>query len=344
MICASIKSRDNCSERCTNKAKLGTEWCGVHRTTQIRFQGSGTSGASAAAASPPLSKPTKNRHAWIAPTTETATAASRKIQCAFRRNLARRAGPLLYNRELSNNPCDFFTSDPIEEISFGEFVSFVDADAKGYCMDIKSAVSLLEHAEKSKEVPLNPFNREPLPAIFIQRIKRHRGRQSWNALKPLTEEQRQSLEITDVFRLMEDQGYYTDPQWFLDLERTALQRLYIELADIWFHRASLSPNDQRRIIPPPKRPFKMAVRAVLIMTTKALRALVLETCRTLVSAALEASDRRLGVMYFLGALSCVTDSAAVAYPWLVEMFAPGCATRVGLTGDIQILHPSILAY
>jgi hypothetical protein len=268
-----------------------------------------------------------------------------RIFRAWRRWLARRAGPLLWAREESNNPFDFFSADPITELPLRDFVSFVDA-GKGYCMDIKSAQSLLEHAAKSGETPLNPFNRAPLPATFLRRVSRHaigsKKLAGWTAIAPQTEAQATSLAATDVFRTIEDLGYYTDPQWFMDLGRTALQCFYVELADIWHHRASLQPVDRNRIVPPAAGlPFQIPVATALVMQQRALRPLLLKTCQLLVSAAENRSDKQLGVSYVLGALTLVSPGAATAYPWLLEAFSPGAVHIVA--GQI-IVHPSVLLY
>jgi len=78
------------------------------------------------------------------------------------------------------------------------------------------------------------------------------------------------------------------------------------------------------------------------MNQKALRHNVLNTCKLLTSAAVARSDRQLGIMYMLGALSIISPGAAVAYPWLVEMFSPGVTRIVG--SELIILHTSVLAY
>ena len=165
--CANIRAKGFPGERCSSRAQPGTEWCGKHKTTQIRF------------VSLPLPLPLNPlipdtiQHAPKSPkspptrsdmTVETAT---KIIYRSWSRWIARRAGPLLRFRAESNNPFDFFSGDPITEINIGDFVSFVDA-GKGYVMDIKSATSLLEHAEKSGEVAANPFNRATLPPLFAR--------------------------------------------------------------------------------------------------------------------------------------------------------------------------------
>lgn len=269
--------------------------------------------------------------------TEAATATIRR---AWNHWIARRAGPLLRFREESNNPFDFFSSDPVAEIPIRDFISFVDK-GKGYIMDVKSATSLLEHAKKTGEEPTNPFNRAPLPPTFHRRLALHRTKTTWKGLEGLSEEQKLSLATTDAFRAFEDLGYYTDPQWFIDLTQQQLQQLYIELADIWYHRAGLNNVDKLRIVPG-KNPFPIPVPTVLIMKQKALRPLLLDTCKMLVSTAVAKSDKQLGLMYVIGSLAIVSSGAATAYPWLVDMFSPGVSRIVG--GRLQILHPSVMAY
>ena len=315
--CASIRSKSHPGERCSAKTQTGSEWCGKHKTSCVRFLPRQRS-------APPI----------------TNIVAGQKIFAAWRRWLARRAGPLLWYRAESNNPFDFFSADPVEEIPLASIISFV-TEGKGYIMDIKSAVSLIAHAEKSKETPLNPFNRAQLPPIFLKRVTRHATKIQWEPLVPVSEVQTTSLAVTDVFRCIEDLGYYTDPSWFMNLSRLELQQIYIELADIWFHRASLSSHDRLRIVPV-GRPFAVPVITVRMMQRPALRNLVLNAFRMIISAAVNRADKQLGVMYVLGSLSIVSAEAGVAYPWLVDMFMPGVTRIVGT--DVIILHPSVLLY
>jgi hypothetical protein len=271
-----------------------------------------------------------------------APVAGQQILRAWRRWLARRAGPLLWFRAESNNPADFFSGDPVEELKLGDVISFVDGSGKGYIMDIKSAVSLMEHAVANKEPPLNPFNRAALPPLFLRRLTRHGVKGGWATMKAPTEEQQLSLACTDVFRAIEDLGYYTDPSWFMELDRLHIQRLYMELADIWFHRAGLTTMDQQRICPLPVHPFPMSVQGSLAASHKALRNLLLRTLRALVTAAPNRADRQTGVMYVLGSLSLVSPGCRIAYPWMYEMFAPGVARIVG--SQLIVAHPAVLGY
>jgi hypothetical protein len=338
-ICASIRGKTYPGERCAAKAKTGTEWCGKHGSTQVRFVAAVAAVVEHVIASAPPSPP---RHD-VSPAQS--QAAANKIRRVWSRWLARRAGPLLRFRAESNNPFDFFSADPVGEIPLGDVVSFV-SEGKGYIMDIKSAVSLIEHAGASGETPENPFNRAPLTALFLKRVGLHstgkaKKKGAWATLQPMTEEQKNALATTDVFRLIEDLGYYTDPSWFIDLSRLELQRFYMELADIWFHRVSLTSQDRHRIVPG-RNPFSVPVSTSLIMHQKALRPLILATCKSLVSAATARSDKQLGASYIMGSLALVSHAAAAAYPWLLDTFSPG-VTRI-VAGQIVVLHPSVLSY
>jgi len=344
--CASIRAKSAPDEQCASRAQPGSEWCGKHKTTQVRFICNEPDtivhlGSPERIEAKKAKKPKEAKEAKEPKSKEAAAAIIRRV---WSRWIARRAGPLLRYRTESNNPFDFFSGDPIDEIKIGDFVSFVDA-GKGYVMDIKSATSLLEHAAKSGEVATNPFNRAVLPPLFLSRVQRHKTKKpaaSWSLLVATGEVQTVSLAATDMFRLIEDLGYYTDPSWFMDLERLDLQRFYIELADIWNHRAALSPLDRVRIVPVAGRVLSVPVSTAVVMQQKALRPLLLKTCKSLVSTAVARSDKQLGVMYVLGALSLVSPGAGTAYPWLTDMFSPG-VSRIH-HGVLQILHPSVMSY
>jgi len=306
------------------------EWCGKHKTTQIRYVCETISHLSTIVDRKEVSPQIK-------------TLSAHKISVAWHRWQAKKYGPLLHFKSESNNPFDFFSSDPIEEIPRKDFISFVDA-GKGYVMDIKSVTALMEHAAKNSEEPANPFNRNPLTPIFLRRIARRKLKEKdkWVSLEGVTEAQKHALAATDIFRSLEDLGNYTNPDWFIGLSHIGLQRLYIELADIWYHRASLSGLDRARIVPSPAKAFKYPVTTVLIMRTRALKPLLIESCKTLITAAPAKGDRQLGGMYILGALTLVSSEAAAAFPWLLEMFSPGVS--IEHNGELKLAHSSVLAY
>ena len=150
------------------------DWCGKHKTTQVRF-GLASDLASDLASAKAKAKggagsdaiqhivtpiKTKREPSKMAPDVAIAV-----LHRTWSRWIARRAGPLLHFREESNNPFDFFTGDPITDITIGHFVSFVDT-GKGYVMDITSAVKLIEHEQKRQRHPPIPLRvpRCPTPS------------------------------------------------------------------------------------------------------------------------------------------------------------------------------------
>lgn len=315
--CISIRGKGHSTERCPYKAKAGESWCGHHIKQQNRI----------------AFRPQKNKNPL-----DYATAIS-KVAAAWRRYIARRSGPLLWFRGESNNPTDFYTTESVENIPLRSFISFVDETGKGYIMDIASAIALAVHANSDGEEPLNPFNRAPLPVLFLQRILRHKPAKATNITTPAPP----SAATTDLFRTMEDLGYYTDPTWFNDLRYVDLVRFYIELAHIWFTSAGLTAADRARIIPTRTHLFNVPVRIVGQLSPPTLKQTVLDNCTLFVSAAAARSDRQLGAMYVIGALSLLHYGARQAYSWMFESVAPG-VTRNGGDGHIAILHPAVLNY
>ena len=317
--CISIRGKGHSTERCPYKAKAGESWCGHHikQQNRVAFQ----------AATPKNKNPLDPSDA------------ATKVAAAWRRYIARRSGPLLWFRGESNNPTDFYTTEPVEEIPLRSFVSFVDESGKGYIMDIASAVALAVHANAAGEESLNPFNRAPLPTTFLKRLLRHKPTKASSMPTPAPS----SAATTDLFRAMEDLGYYTDPAWFNDLRYVDLVRFYIELAHIWYTSAELTDADRNRIIPARSRLFAVPVRTIGSLEPAALKQTVLDTCTLFVSAATARSDRQLGAMYVIGALSLLHRGPRQAYPWMFESVAPG-VTRNSGEGHIAILHPVVMSY
>ncbi len=336
--CVSIRGKTHPGERCIHPVKSGTEWCGLHGKQAKPVRWTPNPGEKRTSEGGTLKKEEWEKRQ---PDQDVA-AAVRCIQTVWRRWLARRAGPLWGHRTESNNPYDFFSSDPVEEIPLQYFSSFVDESRKGYIMDTRSVSSLLEHSKQTSTAPQNPFNRLDFPPLYLRRLRLHGTTTVWQSLQPTSEEQKFQLDVTDLFRRIEDLGYYTNPTWITDLDRTGLQRLYIELADIWNHRAMLSPEDRNRIIPSQIQAFRFPIRTALIMKEKALRPLLLDTCTALVASATARSDKQLGVIYVLGALSVIHRDVGAAYPWILEMFHPG-VTRM-FAGQLSVIHPSVLMY
>jgi hypothetical protein len=87
-----------------------------------------------------------------------------KIQKNFRKYIVKKLfflrGPGFKNREMCVNSSDFYTMEPLNEITHYVFFSYTDANNFTYGFDITSLVQLIKHSNNS---PLtNPYNREEI--------------------------------------------------------------------------------------------------------------------------------------------------------------------------------------
>ena len=94
------------------------------------------------------------------------------IQKIFRGYIQRKViylrGPTLYKRMDNVNACDFLTLEPIEEIPYYQYFSFLDIDGIKYGFDISSIYHLFyndNHAAK------NPYNRNLLNVQIYETIQ-----------------------------------------------------------------------------------------------------------------------------------------------------------------------------
>jgi len=124
-----------------------------------------------------------------------------------------------------------------------------------------------------------------------------------------------------LFTSIDNLGNYTDPDWFLELDRARYMRFLICLNDIWSYRANLS-DQVRREICPTFDPFHFVTMAHLSrMATHELRFECVRAMEILVLHGNNHANRTLGSHYVLCALTLVSRPAALALPWLYESVA-----------------------
>ncbi len=92
---------------------------------------------------------------------------AQQIQKLFRghlvRHFVRSCGPALKKRNICNNPFDFYSMDPVDEIRFPRFFSYRDPDDGFiYGFDISSIYTLIFQAKRQSKHAENPFNRRKL--------------------------------------------------------------------------------------------------------------------------------------------------------------------------------------
>ena len=129
--------------------------------------------------------------------------------------------------------------------------------------------------------------------------------------------------VTRLFMKIDEYGHYTNPNWFMCLDKTNLLRLFSELADIWCYRASLSNEARRNICP--SDPFRYTAMHIAFFTMESnleiIQRKILDIFHCLITTGATHDDRSLGVLYLLQAFTLVNRDARDAMPWLYEAVA-----------------------
>ena len=258
-----------------------------------------------------------------------------KIQKNFRGMLVKKYkmfhGPACLNRKLCTNTDDFVTMEPIEEINFYQFYSYKDSDGFIYGFDINSLYNLLLKS-KNHDVFFNPYNRNVIPKTIINSIKSivrlskllkiELNLQFEDDTQNVSNEKAIELRALSLFQTIDSLGNYSDPQWFLSLNRTQLIKFVRELCDIWNYRAQLTNEIKRNICPPHGDPFRN-LSMPYIHTEQNMcnvKKVILEVLEKLVNSGVDSDSKALGAYYVLGSLTLVNDNASTSLPWLFQSF------------------------
>lgn len=260
-----------------------------------------------------------------------------KIQKLFRGNLIRKFikihGPAFINKACCTNNSDFITLEDIKDIHFLQFFSYKDEDNFIYGFDISSLYNLLFRSNNPIKNIKNPYNRNLFPEYVVKDLKKI-IRISKIYQIPLT------LEIEDVsdglskekvielrclklFQTIDSLGNYSDPNWFLSLNRNQILKLIRELVDIWNYRAQLSVEIKFKICPPNGNPF-LHLNLYYLQTEPDLlnvKKTVIEVFEKIVNNNADKDSKTLGAYYVLGAITLVNSTAASSLPWLFQSFA-----------------------
>ena len=260
-----------------------------------------------------------------------------KVQKIFRGMLQRKFilyhGPAFKNRKLCTNNSDFITMEDINEIPLQQFFSYEDMDGFIYGFDIASLYHLIFKNNKCMKDIRNPYNRKMITELVIKTVKiilkMSRILKTKIILEMedpstnLTNEKTVELRALTLFQNIDALGNYSDPKWFLSLNRIQIIKLIRELADIWTYRAQLSMEIKRNICPPNGNPFQnmnmnyIQTESELINVKKS----VLEILEKFVNIGIDSDSKTLGAYYVLGAVTLVNSSAAASLPWLFQSFA-----------------------
>ena len=255
-----------------------------------------------------------------------------KIQKQFRGYLHRSwfqlHGPAFKQRSLCTNTFDFLSMDELTSINPYQFFSFKEDDGFIYGFDLLSLYNLIYTSSGPVK---NPFNKNQ---ISKETIKNFRSLLRLSHILKI----KISLEISDISKEVSDRkaiefraltafqhinslGNYSNPEWFMSLNRNQLFNFISELIDIWHYRAHLTPQVQQNICPPYGDPFRtpFSLRRLSMMSNiDDIRKNILQIIEKIVFHGIDKDSKCLGAFYVIGALTLVNNDAATALPWLYE--------------------------
>lgn len=253
------------------------------------------------------------------------------IQKMFRGKLQRNYnqchGPAFMNRSLCTNTTDFLTIDEMVSLPYAQFFSYKDVDDFVYGFDIISLYNLIIKSGKRVQ---NPYNRNEIPKEVMQTIRKliRLSRILKIAIdidiqdinNDISNQKSIELKILDIFQTIDSLGNYSDPAWFLSLNRQQIIKFVRELHDIWDYRAQLSPETKRKICPPNGDPFRnINVNHILNESNiDNVRKFIYPLLEKFVNSGVDKDSKSLGAYYVLGALTLVNENAATSLPWLFQ--------------------------
>ena len=233
-------------------------------------------------------------------------------------------GPARKNRKLCVNETDFFTMDPISEISYTQFFSFKDTDDMIYGFDILSLHNLIV---KGGKTTTNPYNRSIIKTNIKNNITKliKFGKFINEKLDieiediniNLDPKKIMELRIKSLFQEIDSLGNYTNSEWFSSLDRVGIIRLIRELYDIWEYRAHLSPIIKMEICPPTGNPFfGLNMMELPLLAIEVLQIISVNFMENIIKTGINRESKCLGCNYVLCAITLVNPEAAQALPWL----------------------------
>jgi len=231
-----------------------------------------------------------------------------KIQSYIRRKL-------ILNRTNVINITDFLTFETSYETTGNNYFYFKDNNDKKFWFNIKSFNKLIEQ-DNAK----NPYSMMEIDLKVINKFKKILNyyitfkniELNININKPkLTLEQQMRDKTLNVFQKINNLDNYADFQWFLNLNISSLKKLYISIEDIWNYRAQLT-NETKNKITNNTRIFDKSINQ--INNKRKIQDIILNDFLILIDSASELSDRKLGAIYILTALSEISHEARIGLP------------------------------
>jgi hypothetical protein len=124
---------------------------------------------------------------------------------------------------------------------------------------------------------------------------------------------------------MDELGNYTNASWLKELSLDNIYKFIYELVEIWSYRAQLTQETKINICPPYGNPFRDLPRHFMSHGNRfntpyynynSLMTFAVKIMEKLVYSANHDTEKALGALYILSALTLVSENARDTLPWL----------------------------
>lgn len=253
-----------------------------------------------------------------------------RIQCVFRGYIRRKFNKLRGEKNISKfvNDQDFLTLEKLNTLECKQLYSYKDEDGFIYGFDICSLWNLIKECSKKAE---NPYNRNLLPKNTRNNIKKIiKIGKIFNECPNikieddkcnLSNAKLRELRTIEIFQKIDEHGFITNANWYLNLNRHQLKNFLRELVDIWNYRAQLSDEAKKNINPEHGNPFfSFNITVLLSKCFEVLQNRILDIIEIFITKGNDIQAKALGNFFVLGALTTVSHDASTALPWLYDSF------------------------
>lgn len=235
-------------------------------------------------------------------------------------------GPAINNRELCNNPTDFYSFDDLKEIEDKFFFSYKDSDGFIYGFHIESFINLISNDTE----PTNPYNRilitkknKDIAVKIWQQLSKNKDMPNYtnttlingggrNLKNQVRNKCLTVLQKIDMF------GYQTKLDWILELPISRARQLFRALRNYWNYKAGLTEEVKNRIYPDGNilqnvniRNIERNINRYIVISS------ILDFMDLLVSSGVSDDDKNQGSILILFALNDVNREVGRCNSWLV---------------------------
>ena len=268
-----------------------------------------------------------------------------KIQSIFRMYLVKittkMRGIALKDVSICVNICDFYTLEPLKNISYFDFFSYTDNNNFTYGFDINSLMILF----KKPGIVKNPYDRNKIPfdviknASMISKLskyffnKLHSIKYIYNEPTTYRENILEKMRtirnkdtnnrIEELFYEIDNLGNYSSSSWFKNLSCDNYFNLLKYIYEIWSYRANIPATTKRKICPY-FNPFQDGLENINLRdchnneNTELMQKCCLVVMENMIYTGINNEYKQIAAMHILSALTLVSDGARGSLPWLYE--------------------------